>query len=112
MLNDGCWVLDAGYWMLDTGCWILDAGYWMLDTGCWILDAGYWMLDAEQLLSPDNYRDHFYLITANIDPRKNRSACQDKNFIRILYCLHIALIFHSAKDGGHFCLYNPIGGNN
>jgi len=25
----------------DTGCWILDAGYWMLDTGCWILDAGF-----------------------------------------------------------------------
>jgi hypothetical protein len=23
-----------------TGCWILDAGYWMLDTGCLILVAG------------------------------------------------------------------------
>jgi hypothetical protein len=33
MLDTGCWILDAGYWMLDTGCWILDAGYWMLDTG-------------------------------------------------------------------------------
>jgi len=39
MLDTGCWILDAGYWMLDTGCWILDAGYWMLDTGCWIPDA-------------------------------------------------------------------------
>jgi hypothetical protein len=41
MLDTGCWILDAGYWMLDTGCWILDAGWWMLDAGCWMVDGGY-----------------------------------------------------------------------
>ncbi|MBT8365721.1 MAG: phosphotransferase [Deltaproteobacteria bacterium] len=34
MLDTGCWILDAGYWMLDTGCWILVTGYWILDAGC------------------------------------------------------------------------------
>jgi hypothetical protein len=42
----GCWILDAGYWILvkgkkpilDAGSWIkakkkTDAGYWMLDKG-------------------------------------------------------------------------------
>jgi hypothetical protein len=33
MLDFGCWILDAGFWMLDFGCWILDAGFWMLDLG-------------------------------------------------------------------------------
>jgi hypothetical protein len=33
MLDTGCSILDARYWMLDTGCLILDARYWMLDTG-------------------------------------------------------------------------------
>jgi hypothetical protein len=46
MLDAGCWMLDARYWMLDTGCSILDAGCWMLDTGCSILDAGCWILNA------------------------------------------------------------------
>jgi hypothetical protein len=46
MLGAGCWVLDAGYWILGAGCWMLDAGYWILDAGCWMLDAGYSMLNA------------------------------------------------------------------
>jgi hypothetical protein len=35
--------------MLDTGCWILVAGYWILDTGCLMLDAGYWILEKKKL---------------------------------------------------------------
>jgi hypothetical protein len=37
--DSGCWMLDAGFWMLDSGCWILDAGFWMLDIGCWMRGA-------------------------------------------------------------------------
>jgi hypothetical protein len=67
MLDAGCSMLDAGFWMLDARCSMLDAGYWMLDAGyglrvagcglrdtsygsldtrCWMLDAGFWILDA------------------------------------------------------------------
>jgi len=53
MLDTGCSILDARYWILDGRCSMLDARYWMLDTGCSILDArcsildtGWSMLDA------------------------------------------------------------------
>jgi hypothetical protein len=31
--------------MLDAGCSMLDARYWMLDTGCSMLDTRYWIFD-------------------------------------------------------------------
>ena len=46
MLDTGCSILDARYWILDGRCSMLDARYWMLDTGCSMLDTGCSMLDT------------------------------------------------------------------
>jgi len=45
MLVTGCWLLDAGYWILVSGCLMLDAGYWKLVTGYRILDPGHSLLE-------------------------------------------------------------------
>jgi hypothetical protein len=39
MLDAGCWLLNAGYWMLVTGCWMLDAVIWIHATACLVPDA-------------------------------------------------------------------------
>jgi hypothetical protein len=37
-------MLDTGYSMLDTGCWLLVARYWLLDAGYSFLVTGFWLL--------------------------------------------------------------------
>jgi hypothetical protein len=38
MLGTGCWVLDAGFWMLVSRRWFLEAGFLDLDSD-WIADG-------------------------------------------------------------------------
>jgi hypothetical protein len=45
VLDSGCWVLGAGFWLLGAGCWWLVTGGWLLVAGYWWLVTGGWLLN-------------------------------------------------------------------